>query len=51
MLFTHGFVTAAFPGWMAEATWAGSVAEGAMIAEVKLLTSKQLSWEDGYEDE
>ena len=49
MLFTHGFAAAAFPGWIAVVTGAGSVAEGAMIAVLTLvmLLLLVLVWEDG----
>jgi hypothetical protein len=49
VLFTHGFVVAAFPGWIAVVTGAGSVADGAMIA-VLALAVLVLAWVDGYED-
>jgi len=48
VLFTHGFAAAAFPGWIAVVTGAGSVAEGAMIA-VLALAVLVLAWVDGYE--
>jgi hypothetical protein len=39
VLFTHGFVPATFPGWIAVVAWAGSVAEGAMIVEMLSLAA------------
>lgn len=49
VLFTHGFAAAALPGWIAAVTWAGSLAEGAMIAEMLSLGLWLLSWVGGYE--
>ena len=47
MLFTHGFAVAALPGWIVVVIWAGSVAEGAMIA-VLALVLLVLVLEDDY---
>jgi hypothetical protein len=49
VLFTHGFVPETFPGWIAVVTWAGSVAEGAMIAEMLSLVAWVSLVVDGYE--
>jgi hypothetical protein len=53
VLFTHGFATAAFPGWTGTSTWA-SVAEGAIGAFLLVLVQRMmevLASEGLYEDE